>query len=270
MRAARLVPGFHGATEVHLIEVSPPLQRRQRQTLGGSEFPVHWHEAIDGVPEGPLIVLANEFFDALPVHQAVKMHDGWHERVIEIDPSGNLAYATVPEPLPQFELILPPQVRAAPAGALFEWRTDHVAHELARRVVREGGAALIIDYGHMRSGTGDTLQAVGDHAFANPLEAAGMVDVTAHVDFQALADAAESIGARVLGPIEQGEFLRRLGIEARANALKQAARPDRAKDVETALGRLVSGAQGGMGKLFKVIAITDTTLGPLPGFEGQV
>lgn len=267
MRAARVVPGFREAVTVHLVEISPALRRRQRQTLGGSDLAVVWHESLGQVPEGPLIVLANEFFDALPVNQAVKRESGWHERVVEIDAVGNLRFGVSPTPLARFERILPPHVRHAPAGALFEWRADHVALELARRVVHGHGAALVIDYGHARSETGDTLQAVGDHAFADPLQAAGMVDLTAHVDFQALGEAAESMGARAQGPIEQGEFLRRLGIEVRAAALKANARPEQAADIDSAFERLTGHGKGGMGRLFKVMALADPELGLLPAFE---
>ena len=172
------------------------------------------------MPDGPVIVLANEFFDALPVNQAIKQFNGWYERVVEIDGDGNLAFGIANEAIPLFDQLVPASVRDAPIGAIYEWRADNLPLALGRRLVHQGGAALVIDYGHVESATGDTLQAVGGHAFANPLQSPGEVDLTAHVDFQAFALAAESMGARVHGPIEQAEFLRNLGIEKRAAALK--------------------------------------------------
>ena len=138
------------------------------------------------MPDGPVIVLANEFFDALPVNQAIKQFNGWYERVVEIDNDGNLVFGIANEPIPLFDQLLPPSVRDAPIGAIYEWRTDNLPLALGQRVVHQGGAALVIDYGHVGSAAGETLQAVGGHAFANPLLTPGEVDLTAHVDFQAL------------------------------------------------------------------------------------
>ena len=159
------------------------------------------------------------------------------------------------------------KTRAAKIGEIFEWRADTIALEIGRRVVRRGGAALIIDYGHRESAIGETLQAVGAHEFAEPLLAPGLLDLTAHVDFQALAQAAEGMGARVHGPLPQGEFLRRLGIEQRAAALKAAAPPDYAATIDAARGRLTSEDRTGMGRLFKAIAVANPKLDVLPGFE---
>ena len=134
-------------------------------------------------------------------------------------------------------------------------------------MVHFGGAALIIDYGHVESAIGDTLQAVGGHKFADPLLTPGEVDLTAHVDFQALAQAAEGMGARVHGPLPQGEFLRRLGIEERADALKASAPPDYAATIQAALVRLTDEDRTGMGRLFKALAVSDPKLEALPGFD---
>jgi SAM-dependent MidA family methyltransferase len=226
-----------------------------------------WHLSLDEVPEGPAIILANEFFDALPVHQAVKQEDGWHERVMTTDADGKLSLGLEPAPMPRFEPILPVRVREAPIGSIYEWRTDTMAMEIGRRVARGGGAALVIDYGHAESDVGDTVQAVGEHAYADPLVAPGLVDLTAHVDFQWLGQAAESIGARIHGPIEQGEFLRRLGIERRAASLKASVAPSKAGDIDAAVQRLTGSGAARMGGLFKVMAIADPKLGTLPGFE---
>jgi SAM-dependent MidA family methyltransferase len=267
LRAARVMPDFRAAVEVQLVEISPALERVQRRTLQGGDVPVAWHSSIQDVPDGPLIVLANEFFDALPVHQAVMCADGWHERVIKIDEDDKFHFSIHRDPIPLFDKLLPSTLRAAKIGEIFEWRTDTIALEIGRRVVRHGGAALITDYGHIESAIGDTLQAVGGHQFAEPLLGPGLVDLTAHVDFQALAHAAEGIGARVHGPVTQGEFLRQLGIEERAAALKAVAPPDYASVIDAALVRLTNEDRTGMGRLFKAIAVADPKLERLAGFE---
>ena len=212
LRAIRVMPEFRRAVVVHLVEISPALEERQRQALSGVDVPVSWHKTLEDVPAGPTIILANEFFDALPVHQAVMCVDGWHERAVKIGPGGEFQFTHARDPIPLFEQLLPKGMNLAQIGEVFEWRSDQVALEVGRRVVRSNGAALIIDYGHPRSRTGDTLQAVGSHDYADPLVAPGLVDLTAHVDFHALAQAAESMGARVHGPIEQADFLINLGI----------------------------------------------------------
>src|SRR5262249_51799007 len=148
----------------------------------------------------------------------------------------------------------------------YEWRTDHIALELGRRVARSNGAGLVIDYGHTQSATGDTLQAVGSHTFTDPLAAPGAVDLTAHVGFQALAQAAEGMGARAHGPAAQPAFLRNLGTDTRAAALRKAVPPAKAHEIDSALARLTSTERTGMGRLFKVVGFAHPKLGPLPGF----
>jgi SAM-dependent MidA family methyltransferase len=266
LRAAKVVKGFRAAIVLHLVEVSPALQRLQQERLEGSEVAIQWHTALDDVPTGPSIVVANEFIDALPVHQAVKLADGWHERVIDIAADGYLRITAAPDPLPVFETSMPRALRQAPAGSLYEWRDDNIALELGRRM-RSDGAALIIDYGHAHFGLGETLQAVMGHAFTDPLYAPGTADLTAHVDFAAVAQSAESIGARIHGPIRQRDLLLRLGIEQRAAALQANAPRDKADAIESALSRLIAGGGRDMGDLFKAMAIAAPELGPLPGFE---
>jgi SAM-dependent MidA family methyltransferase len=212
-------------------------------------------------------VLANEFFDALPIHQAVMCADGWHQRVVKIGQDDAFQFDTEPDPLPLFDKLLPRSLGAAQIGDIFEWRADNIALEIGRRVVRFGGAALIVDYGHVESAIGDTLQAVGKHDVAEPLRTPGEVDLTAHVDFQALAQAAEGMGARVHGPVPQSVLLRALGIEERAAALKASAAPDYATTIQAALERLTDENRTGMGRLFKALGVSDPKLGALPGFE---
>jgi SAM-dependent MidA family methyltransferase len=197
----------------------------------------------------------------------VKTEHGWYERQIEIDSAGKLAFTNAREPIPHFDSLLPPPLRSAPDGAIFEWRPDNVALDLGKRLARDGGAALVIDYGHAQAAVGDTLQAVGRHAYADPLSAPGTIDLTAHVDFQALASAVEAIGANGYGPVTQSQFLRRLGIVTRAASLKTKV-PDAATDIDAALKRLISEGDAGMGVLFKVAAFAHPSLGVPPGFEG--
>jgi NADH dehydrogenase [ubiquinone] 1 alpha subcomplex assembly factor 7 len=266
LRTAYAMPEFRRVIRLHFVEISPLLEERQRRAVGSSNVPVEWHKSLDLVPAGPSIILANEFFDALPVQQAVMCVDGWHERVIKLDEGGQLVFTNARDPIPLFEQMLPPKLRDVQIGEIFEWRPDNIALEIGRRVTHSQGAALVIDYGHTESATGDTLQAVGAHDYANPLAAPGTVDLTAHVDFQAIALAAESMGARVFGPIEQADFLRNLGIESRAAVLRKAVPPAKAADIDSALARLTSTDRIGMGRLFKVIGFAHPQLGALPAF----
>jgi NADH dehydrogenase [ubiquinone] 1 alpha subcomplex assembly factor 7 len=266
LRAARAVADFRRAARVHLIEVSPALQQRQVETLRGiHDVPVRWHKTLGEAPLGPAIILANEFFDALPVNQAERRPTGWHERRITVNSGGELAFTVAPEPLEGFKANLPPSVAKAPVGEIFEWRSDQWATDLAVRVMG-GGAALVIDYGHARSSTGDTFQAVRSHRFASPLGMPGRTDLTAHVDFAALARAARATGARIHGPVEQGRLLKRLGIEARALALQAVAPEDKRAGIAAALARLAGTGPANMGTLFKAMAISAPRSGDLPGF----
>jgi NADH dehydrogenase [ubiquinone] 1 alpha subcomplex assembly factor 7 len=267
LRAVRILPAFHDAISVHLVEASPTLRDKQRDKLADAAY-VEWYDRIEDIPEGPAIILANEFFDALPIHQAVRKETGWHERTIEID-DDILAFGTAPNPMPRFEVLLPPLARAAPVGAIFEWRPDNEVITLARRVRDQGGAALIIDYGHLRTDAGDTFQAVARHNYTNPLRNAGLADLTAHVDFQALARAAEDVGARAHGPVEQGSFLKNLGIETRAQALMKNATEDGQKLITAGLARLTGPSPEGMGSLFKVLGISHPAIRTLAALSDQ-
>jgi NADH dehydrogenase [ubiquinone] 1 alpha subcomplex assembly factor 7 len=267
LRALRILPPLHQALRVHLVEVNPVLRKRQKAALSGSRE-ITWHESIDDVPDGPAIIFANEYFDVLPIHQAVRTENGWHERTVDLEDDA-LVFGTAPAPIPRFEVLLPTWVRAAPIGAVFEWRPDAEIMKIASRVRDQDGAALIIDYGHVRSDAGDTFQAIARHRFTDPLKNPGQADVTAHVDFQALARAAEDLGARVHGPVPQGDFLRRLGIENRAISLMAKASPEVSEDISSALKRLVGGGRGGMGQMFKVLGISEPGLSTLAGFADE-
>lgn len=236
------------APSVHLIEASGTLREKQAAAVPNAE----WHLDLLGVPDdGALLVVANEFFDALPIRQLVKTDEGWRERLVACQDT--LFLPVVGNTV--FDPIVPSHLRGAPNGSILETSPASVAvmRVLARRLVAQGGAALVIDYGYDGPLVGDTLQAVSGHAFANPFEDPGERDLTAHVDFGTLAEAARAEGAVVHGPVGQGAFLEALGIGPRAAALAAAA-PERAAGIAADRARLTGGDQ--MGDLFKVIAVT--------------
>ena len=257
LRAAKAMPGFCETLALHLVETSPVLRAQQETRLAGVGVPITWHGRVEDVPEGPTIAIANEFVDALPVDQFVKDR-GWHLRMVGLA-NQELAFVVAPDPMPGTGSV------EAAAGTILERRQDGAIASLARRIARGGGGALVIDYGHVASGFGDTLQAVRRHQFADPLADPGAADLTAQVDFAALARTAQREGATVHGPITQGAFLHRLGIEARAARLKQNATPQQAAEIDAALVRLTAPDQ--MGELFKVLAFAHLDLGALPGFD---
>src|SRR5437763_15650836 len=268
LRALRVLPPLFQSLRIHMVEINPVLRDKQKATLSGASN-IDWHDTIDDIPEGPAVILANEYFDVLPIHQAVRRETGWHERVVDLDDSGKLIFGAAPEPIPRLAVLLPPLVPAARLGAVFEWRPDAEIMKIATRVRDQDGAALIIDYGHSRSDAGDTFQAIARHSFADPLKAPGQADVTAHVDFEALARAAEDLGARVHGPVTQGEFLKRLGIETRAVTLMTKATPEVSADISASLKRLTDSGRGGMGSMFKALAITEPNLTSVAGLSDE-
>lgn len=267
LRAGRIVPGFSAVLDVHLVETSPVLRRRQEEMLRPSGAKVTWHARIEDVPDGPVVVLANEFFDALPIAQFIRGANGWHERRVGIGPDGALAFGVDPIASPFASAfaghIPPPHV----PGAVMEHLESGAMAALASRLAGGEGAALVIDYGHMRSGLGDTLQALSAHRFVDPLERPGEVDLTAHVDFAALARTALQAGARAFGPLTQREFLERLGLSARADRLKFNAAPAQKMAIDAAHRRLAGTGEGEMGELFKVLCITSPSFEAPPGFD---
>ena len=233
---------------VDFIETSPTLRAAQAERVPGAE----WHLGFTGISEdGPLLIVANEFFDALPIRQLVATEEGWRERLVACQDTLFLPIAGDRS----FDMIIPPDLRGAAPGSILETSPAGVAvlRGLAARLTAQGGAALIIDYGYEGPAIGDTLQAVRGHAYANPFEEPGEADLTAHVDFATLKEAAEAEGLVVHGPVTQGAFLKALGIEARSEALAKVA-PDRAEALAIDRDRLIDPEQ--MGELFKVIALT--------------
>lgn len=255
LRAARLVPAFEAAARIVLVETSPRLTLLQRERLAGHD--VAWLRSVEAMPEGPAIILANEFFDALPVRQFVRSAGGWSERCVTLD-SGALAFQL--RPAPDFE---------GPANVT-EGETVEIAaisgaimSELAARIARHDGAILAIDYGHDGAGHGDTLQALRAHAFDPPLARPGEADLTVHVDFAALAEAARAGGAVPAPLMTQGAFLLALGLVERAGRLG-AGKPASVQDeIRSAVERLA--APDAMGDLFKVLCVTAPGL-QLPPF----
>ncbi|MDI3309253.1 MAG: SAM-dependent methyltransferase, partial [Acetobacteraceae bacterium] len=210
----RMAPDFRAALKLHLIETSPRLRALQRQKLPGAT----WHETIGGLPPGPLLLIGNEFLDALPVRQFVRRGQGWTERFVQ-----DGALVEQPAEAPS----LPTLTAPVPDGAVIEIgeAARSVASLLGGRLTRQGGAALFLDYGPERSAPGDSLQALRQARPADPLAGPGSADLTAHVDFQAFAHAARAAGATVYGPVPQGPFLARLGLFQRSERLTRGQNP---------------------------------------------
>jgi NADH dehydrogenase [ubiquinone] 1 alpha subcomplex assembly factor 7 len=234
--------------EVHLVEASPALRAIQQDMLPQARF----HTDLASVPaDGPMLLMANEFLDALPVRQLVKAAAGWREVVVALDEKGDFALAAGDRPM---DAAVTGERRDMEEGTVIETcpAAATVTAEVANRLVRQGGAALFIDYGHAAPRTGSTLQAIRAHAKVDPMALPGEADLTAHDDFATLAELARSRGARWLGTVEQGAWLRAIGLDARAEALARAA-PDRHEAIGRAVERLAGAEQ--MGTLFKVMAL---------------
>jgi NADH dehydrogenase [ubiquinone] 1 alpha subcomplex assembly factor 7 len=256
LRATRRVPGFHDALKLHLVEQSPVLRKMQQEKLAAHA--PQFHDAITSLPPGPMLLIANEFFDALPIVQFECQAGRMHERKVALDTSGLVIKR---EPTPDEAL------SGANDGDIKEVCPTAYAmtRSLARRVAQSGGAALIIDYGYYPSALGDTLQALRQHRRVSIFESPGEVDLTAHVDFDPIAHAADSGGAATHGPVTQAAFLIQLGITAREAALLKNATPDQQTAIRSGCRRLIEPAE--MGTLFKVLALTQQS-GPVPAGFG--
>ncbi len=241
MRSVGLTP------QVHFVETSPILRAAQAERVPHAI----WHDVIGGLPhDAALLVVANEFFDALPVRQLVATDLGWRERVVAC--TDDVFTAGVGESVPGS--LLPEALLGAAAGTIVESSpaARAICAELSARIADQGGGAIVIDYGYQGPAAGDTLQAMRDHRYADPFTNPGEHDLTAHVDFTALAREGRSAGLKVAGPAAQGEWLERLGLSARASALA-AARPAVAAEIALAQDRLAGPEQ--MGILFKALAL---------------
>lgn len=266
LRAGRMAPGFVEAVSVHLVETSPVLRQMQRRALATAA--ASWHDTLDDVPSGPALIVANEFLDALPVHQLVLTGACWRERLVGLGDAGEPLRFTLATGASPLEAAIPEQVRAAARpGDVAEICPAAIEHAQAigHRLAAQGGAALIVDYGHERSAPGDTLQALRAHERHDPLCDAGEADLTAHVDFARVAAAARQAGAAVHGPITQRDLLTRLGIEARTERLARNATAAQARNIRSACHRLI--APDEMGTLFKALSLTPKSAPEPPGFE---
>jgi NADH dehydrogenase [ubiquinone] 1 alpha subcomplex assembly factor 7 len=257
---SQAMPGFAGALSLHLVETSPVLKAEQKAALG--HHAPAWHDDIATVPDGPMLLLANEFLDALPIQQFVREKGALAERVVAVDDRGALAFAASGRSLP-----FPEDDPDRDSFAIMEANpaANGWVSRVARRLAEQGGAALFIDYGYTAPQTGSTLQAVRDHRKADPLQDPGEADLTALVNFPEIAFVAGQEGAQVYGPHAQGELLRRLGIEARRDMLLAAAAAQQAEDIRSGIARLIDPDQ--MGTLFQALAVTGPNDPPPPGFE---
>ncbi len=250
---ARAAPDFRAALRLHLVETSPRLRAIQAERVAGAT----WHDDIGSVPDGPFLLLANEFLDALPIRQFVHRPGGWAERYVE---EGKFV-----------------ERLAAPEDIAAAWRDDPegsirelcpAAHGVVQAIAARGrthpGAALLIDYGPEQDAPGDSLQAIAAGKPIDPLTTPGSADLTAHVGFSRLAETAGAAGLTVHGPVPQGMFLARLGLFQRSNRLARSLPPARADAIMQAARRL--GEPDRMGRLFKAMALSHPAMAECPGF----
>ncbi len=265
LRATRLRRGFAKAACLWLLETSGRLRIEQQRRLKGSELKPLWADELADIPPAPNLIVANEFFDCLPIRQFQRVERGWRERLVGVNDKGRLDYVLGQTPPPE-SYGLPGNNESEP-GDIFEisFSAREFIGELAARLVEEGGAALIIDYGHVASGLGDTLQAVRGHNFWPPLSSPGKADLTAHVDFAALAEIAIDAGAAVYGPAAQGRFLERLGLALRAEMLCKDKPEDEQRNIRLGADRIAAPDQ--MGEIFKVMCVASPDFPAPAGFS---
>lgn len=279
LRAVDRIHDFKSTFSLHLVETNPVLRDQQKQVLNSAQQkmsnPISWHDTVATLPGGPMVVIANEFLDALPIRQFQKSEGSWFERMVTLNEASGEAsdedsFCFCLEHDPQDSDVLeeffdPVYLRSAKDGAIIEMRPmeRELLSYFATRAQRHSLAVLIIDYGHEESGYGDTLQAVKSHRFADPLEAPGDQDLTAHVDFAGLKRKAQRAGLAGYGPIPQGAFLTQLGLGVRLEQLMRTATQAQKPMLVSGVQRLVDPQQ--MGVLFKVLALLSPNLQrPLP------
>ena len=259
LRATARVKGFHDAISVHLMELSPTLRQKQWATLAGKHPRINWHLGFAEIPAGPLLLVANEFFDALPIRQYQHTEEGWQERLITLNNKGQLEFIWVAAEAPD-DLMEEPV-----SEHIYEYSeaARQMSFVIASRIATFGGSALIIDYGYEDS-HGDTLQAMRGHRPHDVLEEPGTADLTAHVNFYQIAHAAAIAGATVYGPVGQGFFLNRLGALQRTAALCEKATEKQKEALTSGTLRLTSADQ--MGTLFKALCMVNPELPKPEGF----
>lgn len=269
LRATRHVQGFHESLVIVLMEASPKMRRFQRATLAGLHPRITWQYSLDELPDMPMLFVANEFFDALPIRQYVKTQEGLQERMVTIDPQTNELQFTV---RPMGVQLVKGGTSAADAesdGQITESSPAgrQVAADLAHHLKRRGGTGLIIDYGYTGESRGNTLQAVKGHGFWPVLKEPGQADVTAHVAFDDLAAAFAEGGAHASPVVHQGDFLNTIGGQVRLEALLQEGDAKQREDLYRGYERLVSPQQ--MGELFKVMGVRGEAQPMMPGLSNQ-
>jgi NADH dehydrogenase [ubiquinone] 1 alpha subcomplex assembly factor 7 len=273
LRATKTIAGFHDALEVHFVETSPVLREQQKNIVPRAQ----WHDSVQELIKNnnlPMIIIANEFFDALGVDQMIKQNGTWQYRVVDVMPDGTTLYLRALAEVTHDALW---QDHAAhtwpwcdasidePEGTIRERQSGlHLMNDLSFALESVGGAMLIIDYGYTRTAPGDTLQAMKNHNYVDPLSEPGLADLTAHVDFQQLSHPVQFSSCKVNGPTTQGSYLRKLGLDARAATLARA-NPMRGNEVMAQAARLADSDQ--MGTLFKVMCLTSETWPTPAGFE---
>jgi len=264
MCAAAISPEFIEAVQINLVETSKKLVSEQKKQLSSHKDKITWHTALEDVPDAPMILIANEFLDAIPFRQYVKAGNQWHERVVKLDENGAFTWGLGAGTLSR--QFLPERAADEPEGSVFEVSPAREAfvETLAEHLVKSGGAALFIDYGHARSGFGDTFQAMKSHEYADPLSEPGLSDLSSHIDFEALARAAKRAGAIAKPLMTQGEFLLNLGLLERAGVLGTNQSKKIQNNLQSAVERLAHPQH--MGGLFKAFAIAGSG-NPLPPFD---
>ncbi|MDE1158111.1 MAG: class I SAM-dependent methyltransferase [Neorhizobium sp.] len=261
---AKLAPPLFETLEVHLVETSERLRGVQRVTLETYSTKISWHGSFDQVPEGFTLIAANELFDAIPIRQFVQTKTGFRERMVGLDADDALTFtigiATLDPSL------LPGETGRVPDGTIFEYAPARqaVMQTLSERLRTHGGTAVVIDYGHMVTSFGDTLQAIRNHDFDAALAHPGEADLTSHVDFEDLARIARDTGVHLNGGLRQGEFLYGLGIAERATVLAKDREPPEQRLIASAVDRLAGEGAGKMGELFKVIAVSSPAIHLMP------
>jgi len=268
LRSMKVVPGLLDAVKLHLVEMSPVLRRIQEERLKDFGKPM-WHnqiaDALEFAGGKPILLIANEFFDALPVRQFEKADTSWHERLIGVDHKDNLCFQLAA--LPTSDQMIPPAHHQAENASIVEICAigENILKDIAGYIKINSGAALIIDYGHVAHGTGDSLQALKGHDYTNILTNPGDADLTTHVNFQRLKEIAQNIDVKIYGPITQASFLNAMGIDARSQMLSRKATAEQKQDIQAARRRLTEASQ--MGNLFKVMALTGDSLREISGFK---
>ncbi len=261
LRSTKKVSGFHEAAQVHLMEISPVLIESQSKTLTG--YDTRWISDLTQLDSAsPVLVVANEFLDALPVRQLERKGAEVFERMVSLLPDQSLGITLKP-----MDGNISPYVRGGSDDGIIEISPvlNQFMRSIANLLRKQKGAALFIDYGHVKTGMGDTIQAVKSHRFESIFDTPGHVDLTAHIDFENVKNIAKAEGCTTHGAVSQGGFLRALGIEVRAHMLKLGVSDEQAEQIESGLNRLIDTEQ--MGILFKVIALCDDPKITPAGFD---